>query len=170
MTASAADIRRRMDSAQPHNKSRPSHSVGLCRETPPGLVEGQILCICAPHPLPTWISTRPRRSEASTIWSTMYANQTVCDGLASCRSARTPQRWVKGRRAAIRKARQAVPGASGAMRSSQKRTTLLPAPSLVHLTRRTGPFRLALTGATRSRSAGVGARSRSANQATPHSN
>jgi hypothetical protein len=57
-----------------------------------------------------------------------------------------------------------------ATESAQKRTTLLPAPSLVHLTRRTGPFRLALTGATRSRSAGVGARSRSANQATPHSN
>jgi hypothetical protein len=33
------------------------------------------------RPAPTWISTRPRGSEASTISSTIYANRTVCDGL-----------------------------------------------------------------------------------------
>src|SRR5215813_9762011 len=32
------------------------------------------------RPTPTWISTRPRGSEASTIWSTIYVNRTVCDG------------------------------------------------------------------------------------------
>src|ERR1700751_4447090 len=32
------------------------------------------------RPAPTWISTRPRGFEASTIWSTIYANRTVCDG------------------------------------------------------------------------------------------
>ena len=32
------------------------------------------------RPAPTWISTRPRGSEASNIWSTIYANRTVCDG------------------------------------------------------------------------------------------
>ncbi|MHC2664069.1 hypothetical protein ACVINX_004854 [Bradyrhizobium diazoefficiens] len=32
------------------------------------------------RPAPTWISTRPRGSEASTIWSTIYANLTVYDG------------------------------------------------------------------------------------------
>src|SRR5246500_5243977 len=32
------------------------------------------------RPAPTWISTRPRGFEASTISSTMYANRTVCDG------------------------------------------------------------------------------------------
>src|SRR5215472_10537737 len=32
------------------------------------------------RPTPTWISTRPRGSEASNIWSTIYANRTVCDG------------------------------------------------------------------------------------------
>src|ERR1700680_1104058 len=31
-------------------------------------------------PAPTWISTRPRGFEASTISSTIYANQTACDG------------------------------------------------------------------------------------------
>jgi hypothetical protein len=55
----------------------------------------------------------------------------------------------------------------GAPRSSQKRTTLLPAPSLVHLTRRTGPLRLALAGATRSGTAGVETRSRSVKEITP---
>jgi hypothetical protein len=42
-------------------------------------------------PAPTWISTRPRGFEASTIWSTIYANRTVCNGLTCCQSARTPQ-------------------------------------------------------------------------------
>src|SRR5215472_16012464 len=32
------------------------------------------------RPAPTWISTPPRGSEASTIWSTIYANRTVCNG------------------------------------------------------------------------------------------
>jgi putative transposase len=32
------------------------------------------------YPEPTWISTRPRGSQASTISSTIYANRTVCDG------------------------------------------------------------------------------------------
>src|SRR4029077_4170008 len=32
------------------------------------------------RPAPTWISTRPRGPEASTIWSIIYANRTVCDG------------------------------------------------------------------------------------------
>src|ERR1700757_1114441 len=32
------------------------------------------------RPAPTWISTRPRGSEASTISSTIYANRIVCDG------------------------------------------------------------------------------------------
>src|SRR6516162_7438012 len=33
------------------------------------------------RPAPTWISTRPRGFEASNIWSAIYANRTVCDGL-----------------------------------------------------------------------------------------
>jgi hypothetical protein len=50
-------------------------------------------------------------------------------------------------------------------------TALLPAPFWVHHTRGTGPLRLALAGATRSGSAGVGSPvSRSAGKATPHPN
>jgi hypothetical protein len=64
-----------------------------------------------------------------------------------------------------RRAAADAPGGDG----EGAETALLPAPFWVHHTRGIGPLRLALAGATRSGSAGVGSPvSRSAGEATPH--
>ncbi len=55
--------------------------------TAPGAYDSATICPLAlslhrrRRPTPTWISTRPRRSKASTIWSTIYANRSGSDDL-----------------------------------------------------------------------------------------